>query len=69
MKKKIENMVAAFLIRMVIGMAVIFFVNQLLVSRNIDVSVGINGISAAASGILGLPGIGLLYGIAFYRFL
>lgn len=69
MKEKIENMVAAFLIRMVIGMAVIFFVNQLLVSRNIDVSVGINGISAAASGILGLPGIGLLYGIAFYRFL
>ena len=69
MKEKIENMVAVFLIRMVIGMAVIFFVNQLLVSRNIDVSVGINGISAAASGILGLPGIGLLYGIAFYRFL
>ncbi len=69
MKEKIENMVAAFFVRMVIGMAVIFFVNQLLASRNMDVSVGINGISAAASGILGLPGIGLLYGIAFYRFL
>ena len=69
MKEKIETMIAVFFIRMIIGMAVIFFVNQLLTSRNIDVSVGINGISAAASGILGLPGIGLLYGIEFYRFL
>lgn len=69
MKEKIENMIATFFIRMIIGMAVIFFVNQLLISRDIDVSVGINGISAAASGLLGLPGIGLLYGIEFYRFL
>lgn len=68
MREKTENFIVTFIIRAVIGLAVILFVNQLLVSKNIDVNVGINGISALTSGILGLPGVGLLYGIEFYRF-
>lgn len=69
MGDKIKAMAAVFFVRMVIGIGIIFFVNQYLEINHIDACVGINGISAVASGFLGLPGVGLLYGIEFYRFL
>lgn len=69
MKVKIGNFIVTFVIRMIVGLALILFINQILETNNINVSVGINGISAMISGMLGVPGMGLLYGIAFYRFL
>lgn len=56
-----------FIIRAVVGMAIIFFVNKYLDYRNVSVSVGVNGISFIASGILGIPGVALLYGIVIYQ--
>lgn len=58
-----------FIVRAILGMGVIFFVNQFLDYRNISVSVGLNLISLLTSGTLGLPGVCLLYGIVCYQFL
>ena len=56
-----------FLIRAVIGFAMIFFINEFLAAENISLSVGFNPITFLASGTLGTPGVALLYGIAFYQ--
>jgi len=50
-----------------LGMGLIFFANQFLDYRNIPVSVGLNLLSFLTSGTLGIPGVGLLYGIMFYK--
>ena len=50
-------------------MAIIFFVNYFLDSRGIEASVGMNGVSFLTSGILGIPGVALLYGIVLYKVL
>ena len=67
MSKEHSGFIINFLIRAVVGIGIIFFVNQYLDYRNISVSVGINGISFLTSGLLGMPGIALLYGILFYQ--
>jgi inhibitor of the pro-sigma K processing machinery len=69
MSGKIWNVIAGFTVRLVIGMVLIYSVNQYLDMQNIQVHVGLNGISALLSGTLGLPGVGILYGIELYRFL
>ena len=38
-----------------------------LESKEIEVHVGINPITVTASGVLGTPGVALLYGIAAYQ--
>lgn len=58
-----------FIIRAVLGMGVIFFVNQYLEYKGISLSVGLNGVSFLTSGILGFPGVALLYGILAYQLL
>lgn len=60
------SFVVQFLIRAVVGMAFIFFINEFLVSRGISMQVGLNPVTFAASGLFGTPGVALLYGIAFY---
>lgn len=69
MSKKRTGLVLNFMIRAIIGMGVIFFVNEYLSYRHISVSVGLNGISFLTSGFLGIPGVALLYGILFYQIL
>lgn len=56
-----------FIVRAILGMAIIFFVNEFLDYRNISVSVGMNGVSLLTSGIFGIPGVALLYGIVVYQ--
>ena len=56
-----------FVVRAVIGTALIFFVNQFLNARGIDIRVGMNPVTVVTSGVLGTPGVALLYGISFYR--
>lgn len=62
-------MIANFIVRAVLGMGIIFTVNEFLDYRNIPISVGINVLSFLTSGTLGIPGIVLLYGIMFYQIL
>ena len=57
---------ANFIVRAVVGAALIFFVNEFLSSQGIAVRVGLNPWTILTSGILGTPGVALLYGISFY---
>ena len=57
------------LLRAVLGMVMIFFVNEFLAGRGIETCVGINVITFLTSGILGFPGLAALYGLGFYNLL
>lgn len=62
MKQKNQFLVN-FIVRAVLGMGLIFFANYFLEQQEIAIKVGINAISFIAAGILGLPGVAMLYGI------
>ena len=55
-----------FIVRALLGVMIIFLVNEFLISKGIDAKVGINLINFTVSGIFGLPGVILLYGIGLY---
>ena len=61
-----SNIIINFLVRAVIGAALIFFVNEFLVSKGINSKVGMNLINLTVSGVFGIPGVILLYGIGLY---
>ena len=65
--KWFSDMIVNFFVRMAIGLTLIFLVNQLFVSKDISMSVGINPVTAVTSGVLGVPGVCLLYGVVFYE--
>lgn len=67
MSERRPGFLVNFFVRAVIGMAMIFFVNEFLSMKEIEVSVGLNAVSFVVSGALGIPGVGLLYGIMFYN--
>ena len=58
-----------FLVRAIVGMAIIFFVNEYLDGQGIPACVGMNPVTFLTSGTLGIPGVALLYGITFYQFM
>lgn len=66
-EKSGSRYIVNFIVRAILGIGIIYFVNQYLTYRGIHVAVGINGVSALASGIFGVPGVALLYGILFYQ--
>lgn len=53
-----------FLLRMVFGAIGIQLINGFLLSQNIFVFVGLNGITLLTVGSLGISGLGLLYAVA-----
>lgn len=69
MEKEHSGFVINFIIRVVIGLGLIFFINEYLSYKQIEVAVGINPVSAVVSGLLGVPGVVLLYGILVYKIL
>lgn len=58
-----------FILRGVLGMMSIYFVNFLLADLMPGIKVGYNPITFFTTGILGFPGIAMLYGINFYMLL
>lgn len=58
-----------FVLRMVFGVIAIYFFNVALKTYGVETSVAINLISILTSGFLGIPGVCVLYGIQFYKFL
>lgn len=67
MSEQRPGFVANFLVRAVVGITMIFFINQFLASKDVSVSVGLNPVTVVTSGALGVPGVALLYGITFYE--
>ena len=69
MGNKALSAVVKFFVRAVVGMALIFFINQYVLPPDSSINVGMNAVSFLTSGSLGIPGVGLLYGIMWYQFL
>lgn len=68
MGRKIE-WVINFILRAIMGTVGIYFLNAFLITRDISVAVGINPVTFLTSGILGFPGLIVLYGINFFKVL
>lgn len=68
LKKKAEFLLN-FMLRGITGVISIVFINEMLSAQNYSTMVGINLWTALTSAILGLPGVALLYGIHFLKFL
>ena len=69
MQNKAVSAVINFFIRAVVGMALIFFINQYVLPDDSSINVGLYAVSFLTSGSLGIPGVGLLYGIMWYQIL
>lgn len=67
MEKKPTSFFVNFLVRAVVGMAVIFFINQYAVPAQAEWQVGLNTLSFLTTGTLGIPGVCLLYGILLFQ--
>lgn len=66
--RKIEWIIN-FVLRAVMGTIGIYFLNSFLLTKQISVAVGINPMTVLTSGILGFPGVVVLYGINFFKVL
>lgn len=60
------EMIINFILRMVVGIVGIYFINTILNFKDINDIVGINGYSVLTIGALGTPGFVLLYAIGVY---
>lgn len=58
-----------FVLRMIMGTIGIYFINYVMAYYGLECGVAINPFSVLTSGILGIPGLAVLYGINFYKFL
>lgn len=58
-----------FILRTVAGTLSVFFINGFLISQGISIAIGINLITILTSGLLGFPGLIMLYCINLYKFL
>lgn len=63
--KKVLNLVVNFIMRAVLGCGVIYLINTIIGSFGIGLAVGMNEVTVITAGLLGVPGVGLLYAIAF----
>ena len=66
--RKIEWIIN-FVLRAVLGTIGIYFLNNFLIASNISAAVGINPMTVLTSGILGFPGLVVLYVINFFKIL
>lgn len=66
MPEKRPGFVVNFIVRAIVGMSLIFFINEFLSSKGMDVAVGYNLISLLTTGTLGVPGVAMLYGIVLF---
>lgn len=64
--RKRPDLIVDFGVRAAAGTAGIYLLDYVLRSKGYDISVGVNGVSVLANGLLGLPGFLLLYGLATY---
>ena len=67
-RKKMEWLLNVFM-RSVLGTIAIYFINAALAGAGIDLGIGINALTVLTSGILGFPGLAVLYGIGIYKIL
>ena len=64
-----SHIILNFIIRSISGCLMIFLLNKLLENEEILVSVGLNPGTVLTAGMLGFPGVIMLFGIKFYTLL
>lgn len=69
MGHKLLDICTNFVLRGCIGMGLVYFINMYLEGQAINTLVGINTVTAFTAASLGVPGVGLLYGITFFQIL
>lgn len=69
MKQEKGNVFVTLFLRGCLGLGCIYFINIYLEGNGIIAQVGLNAITAVTSAALGLPGVGLLYGVTFFQIL
>lgn len=62
---KLAEMIVNFVYRAVFGVICIYFLNQFLSIVGMDAQVGLNSWTVASAGLLGIPGVVLLFAIRF----
>lgn len=67
--KRKTGFLAGIAVRIIAGFICVYFTNMFLASQGVDLAVGMNFLTAAALGALGIGGYFLLYGILFLQFL
>lgn len=55
--------------RGILGLIAIYFINMTLGSVDIVTTVGVNAVTILTTGILGIPGLLALYGVGIYQLL
>ena len=68
MKRKAELLLNV-MVRLVVGVIAIYFMNEFLATQGSTIAVGINPVSLITIGTLGVGGFGLLYGVLAYNML
>ncbi len=58
-----------FVLRSIMGTIAIYFINMGITFLGFTTVVGINAVSVLTTGILGIPGIVMLYGLSIYEIL
>lgn len=69
MEGRFATIITNFILRAILGMGLIFFINHYVVPGDNPLKVGLNAVSFLTSGALGIPGVCLLYGILMYQIL
>lgn len=67
MEQRPVSFLVKFIIRAIVGMGLIFVINQYIIPDENAWKVGLNAVSFITSGTLGVPGVCLLYGILIYQ--
>ncbi len=67
MKNKAAAVILNFFLRAVMGICLIYFINQYVLPDQDSWNVGINGMYYLTSGRRGIPGVCMLYGILVYQ--
>ena len=67
MKEKKIPWILKFLLRAILGVGIMLFVNQVLAEEHVAAEVAINMYTIAVAGTLGAPGICAMYGILLYQ--
>ncbi|MFI3212916.1 MAG: pro-sigmaK processing inhibitor BofA family protein [Eubacteriales bacterium] len=67
--RKKSEIIINFVLRSVFGVIFIYFINEILLFQGFLYEIEINIVTILTSGILGFPGILLLYGIKIYSLL
>lgn len=67
MEHKLASVIINFVIRAILGMGLIFFIDQHVLPSENALNVGLNAVSFLTTGTLGIPGVCLLYGILIYK--